>query len=657
MSDDQTWSMKDLELVWSEGNSSESLTEAPVNELAKAVKKPAHHNSKVKAALLLLGGTCMAALGTLVFSLTSGKTPKKDVATAPDVTQPVAASQDGWETAAKQSASDAGAGINIPSTQNPDEEKPPASTATTQPTTKPVAITTVSTPQPTTPAANSSVAKPTTPVASPVVKASPITYAPVTPVAPKPIAYTPVTAKPITYAPINSPVAPKPIALVKPEPKPITSLPPVAKVAPKPITSLPPVAKVAPKPITYAPTNLPVASTPAPIILAKPEPKIPISKPITATPPKVITPPLVASAPTKPVTSPVVIAARPTTPTNPTPVAAPISWEQASAAGIYGDSSVTAQPIGGLGVVGIKDSSKDAAKQQLSNYEGALSPTLLLPAGANAKGHTVAPYVAGAGKESSSTLSIALDEAIELASGYSFPVGTIIKFDVSVRDNGSVGAISKNAAIGGVEIQIPDGAISLASADNSLLMTKEISTGGDELTRADIASSIWGAAAGAGKAILQGGNTTTTNTGLLGTTTTQANNGNPNVVGGIIDGAFSPLATNGQQRAQQTAARIQQRSRLNTIDVGTKVKLFVNAPVQIQIPVNGQQVSQTPEEDELPPPRLITSNSTQLTTSEKSLQLPVQKALVTEQSPAPQVQPTSTPLSPNPPKTRISRPW
>jgi hypothetical protein len=640
MSDDQTWSMKDMEMVWSGDNSSESPTEAPVNELAKAVKKPAHHNSKVKAALLLLGGTCMAVLGTLVFSLANGKTPKKDVATAPDVTQPVAASQDGWETAAKQSASDAGAGINIPSTQNPDEEKPPASTATTQPTTKPVAITTVSTPQPTTPAANSSVAKPTTPVASPVVKASPITYAPVTPVAPKPIAYTPVTAKPITYAPINSPVAPKPIALVKPEPKPITSLPPVAKVAPKPIT--------------YAPTNLPVASTPAPIILAKP--KTPISKPITATPPKVITPPLVASAPTKPVTSPVVTAARPTTPTNPTPVAAPISWEQASAAGIYGDSPVAAQPIGGLGVVG-KDSSKDAAKQQLSNYEGALSPTLLLPAGANAKGHTVAPYVAGAGKESSSTLSIALDEAIELASGYSFPVGTIIKFDVSVRDNGSVGAISKNAAIGGVEIQIPDGAISLAGADNGLLMAKEVATGGDELTRADIASSIWGGAAGAGRAILQGGSQTTTSTGLLGTTTQTNNNGNPNTIGGIIDGAFTPLATNAQQRAKQTAERIQQRSRLNTIDVGTKVKLFVNAPVQIQIPVNGQQVSQTPEEDELPPPRLITSNSTQLTTSEKSLQLPVQKALVTEQSPAPQVQPTSTPLSPNPPKTRISRPW
>jgi hypothetical protein len=642
MSDDKTWSMKDMEMVWSEGNSpEESLKpDAPVSQLAKAVKKPAHHNSKIKTALLLLGGTCFAVLGTLVFTLTSGKTAKKVVATAPETTQQVAASNDGWETAAKQSASDAGAGINIPSSQKPDEENPPASTATTQPTTKPAGITTASTTQPTTPAANSSGAKPTTPVASPVVKASPITYAPVTPVAPKPIAYTPVTAKPITYAPTNSPVAPKPIALVKPEPKPITSLPPVAKVTAKPIT--------------YAPTNLPVASTPAPIILAKP--KTPISKPITATPPKVITPPLVASAPTKPVTPPVVITARPTTPTNPTPVAAPISWEQASAAGIYGDSSVTAQPIGGLGVAGIKDSSKDAAKQQLSNYEGALSPTLLLPAGANAKGHTVAPYVAGAGKESSSTLSIALDEAIELASGYSFPVGTIIKFDVSVRDNGSVGAISKNAAIGGVEIQIPDGAISLAGADNGLLMAKEVATGGDELTRADIASSIWGGAAGAGRAILQGGSQTTTSTGLLGTTTQTNNNGNPNTIGGIIDGAFTPLATNAQQRAKQTAERIQQRSRLNTIDVGTKVKLFVNAPVQIQIPVNGQQVSQA-EEDELPPPRLITSNPAQLTTSEKSLQPPAQKALVTEQSPAPQVQPTSTPLSPNPPKTRISRPW
>ena len=52
MSDDKTWSMKDMDAVWSEGNSPNpnSKPEAPTIELAKAAKKPAHHNSKIKAA-------------------------------------------------------------------------------------------------------------------------------------------------------------------------------------------------------------------------------------------------------------------------------------------------------------------------------------------------------------------------------------------------------------------------------------------------------------------------------------------------------------------------------------------------------------------------------------------------------------------------------
>jgi hypothetical protein len=215
-------------------------------------------------------------------------------------------------------------------------------------------------------------------------------------------------------------------------------------------------------------------------------------------------------------------------------------------------------------------------------------------------------------------------------------------------------------------------------------MAKEISTGDGDLARADTNSVIWGAAAGAGKAILQSGGQTTTNTGLLGTTTTQTNNGNPNVIGGVIEGAFNPLATNGQKRAQQTADRIEKRSRVSTIDVNTKVKLFVNAPVQVQIPVSGQQVGQVAEEQEElpPPPRLITSNSVPSSTANE---LPPQQMSVAPQSatqtpvtavvpPAPAQQVAAPPQLPqtpvvvpkqsitttpslNPSKTRTSTTW
>jgi hypothetical protein len=412
----------------------------------------------------------------------------------------------------------------------------------------------------------------------------------------------------------------------------------------------------------------------------------PVDKPapIASPAPKAIATPA-AKPEAKPVTPPVVVAS------NPTPVAAPLSWEQASAAGIYGGDpadAAIAQPVGGLGTAGagVKDGGKDGKQQQAqrqqSNYEGAMSPTLLLAAGTNVKGHTLAPYTVGIAKDQSDAvpLSIALDEPIELDKGYRLPKGTVVNFAVSIRDNGSVSATSKNADIGGVEIQLPEGAISLASDSSGLLMAKEVSTGDGDLARADTNSVIWGAAAGAGRAILQSGSTTQTNNGLLGTTTTQTNSGSPNILGGVLQGGFDPLAANGQRRAQQTADRIEQRSKLHTIDVNTNVKLFVNASVQVQIPVSGQQVGQTTtEEEELPPPpRLITSNSVQSTTTNE---LPPQQISVAPQSatqtPQPAVvppvpaQPVAAPAPPlvapkqsltttpslNPSKTRTSTTW
>jgi hypothetical protein len=447
----------------------------------------------------------------------------------------------------------------------------------------------------------------TTPTPSPSPSNSPAPDDKATPAKSTPSPTTtsaPIASTPPVVAPAKPPaVAPAPVAV---SPRPVAAAPVVQTkslpVAPAP--AVPVVARVTPKAI-------PATSPPAQPLVAKAPPKPTEPAPV-AVKPEPVAPKAIAKPEAKPVTPPAQVAS------NPTPATPPISWEQASAAGVYGGEapSVMPQAVGGLGTApGAKDAGKDVGKQQQqrSSYQGAMSPTLLLAAGTNVKGHTLAPYAVGISKNQSDAvpLSIALDEPIELGKGYHLPVGTTVNFIASVRDNGSVVAVSKNADIAGVEVQLPEGAISLASDDNGLLMTKEISTGDGDLARADTSSSIWGGVAGAGKAILQSGGQTTTNTGLLGTTTTQTNNGSPNIIGGVLEGAFSPLASNGQKRAQQKAEQIQQRSKLNTIDVNTKVKLFVNAPVQVQIPVSGQQVAgQTVEDEELiPPPQLLTSNS------------------------------------------------
>jgi hypothetical protein len=648
--DNETWSKERMKQVYSDVVEPEDSYKT-INVAANKGSKPLHQNSIVKGLLVFVMASTVGGVIFLVFN--SGGS-KKSIANLQTEKAPEIAQEDkgGWKIAAEQGTSN-GMGIDVDdansSAKKPDvakleaADKPKVDAAKTPPN-APATVT-----QPVKPP----VIPPSPPI-TPAPKTAPVVYAPPKPLpiantslksstviatpVPKTVASLPSTpkgnVKPIEFKPTNPPISSKSSTVI-------------ATPVPKTVASLPLVPKGNIKPIEFKPTNPPISPRPVASLSVAPK----LIKPVAANPiAKLVTPPVAVA-------------------TNPTLAAAPISWEQASAASLYGgDASVMPPPVGGLGVAdgGIKNSAKAGNKQQRSNYEGALSPTLLLPAGTNVKGHTVAPYVAGIGKDQGSApLSIALDEAIELASGYRLPVGTNISFDVSVRDNGSVVAISKNASIGGVEIQIPDGAISLAGADNGLLMAKEVATGGDELTRADIASSIWGGAAGAGRAILQGGSQTTTSTGLLGTTTQTNNNGNPNTIGGIIDGAFTPLATNAQQRAQQTAERIQQRSRLNTIDVNTKVKIFVNAPVQIQIPVTGQQAGQVSEDEESqPPPRLITSNSASPPATEEELPPPPLPQKVMAAQPAavalPSVVvpvPTVTPLPLNPPKTRISRPW
>jgi hypothetical protein len=564
MADNKTWSMKDLDKVFPETKSDLPQSEAKLIEIAKASKKPAYHNSVLKAALLLGGGGCLAVIGALLFSLTGSKSPEKIIATAPEAAQPTA-TNDGWEIAAKQSAADAGQAINIPDTKRADTPESPSPSPTTK-----------------------------------TAKADKSSPSPAASVAPKPAA------------------TPTMVQVQAPKPKPATSAIAAPSMAPKPGVAK---AKPAPIVIAQAPTPKP---TPYPVVKVAPQRDTIATKPSSAR------------------------------------SAEPANWEQASNMGMYGGE--TPEPD----VAASKDGSKQASIQKaVSNYDGPMSPALLLAAGTNVKGHTLAPFTTGASAKQSEgvLLSVALDEPINLSQGYKLPVGTTINFIATVRDNGSVVATSKNANIGGVDVQLPEGAIFLASENNDLLMAKETNPGQDELAQADVTSSVWGGIAGAGKAILNGGATTTTSSGPLGTVVAQTNNGNPNILGGALDGAFTGTANNAQKRAQQKADQLDKRSKISVIDVNTRVRLFVNVPVQVQIPVS-DPIAQTAE---LPIPqqrRLITSSNTQIADTPNQPRTPS----VSEVAPPPPLYPAGSaqpqqqaPLPPamqkalptNPARTRI----
>jgi hypothetical protein len=223
MTDKRTWSLEEMEKVWPSEIVEES--ETAYNGFAKAESKPLYHNSKVKACVILGGASVFAVLGGLLLSM--GKSPEKIVATAPASAPEPTVTNDGWDTAAKQSTAGAGTAINIPT----DEAKKTASEdssvqkSTTPPTGKPPTVAT----QPAPAVVAAPPAKPPTVVAT---APPPPQYQAVA--APPAKTYQPIIAKPIASSQIPAVVPPlikPPVAPLKTtyQPAPIT-IPPLAKV-------------------------------------------------------------------------------------------------------------------------------------------------------------------------------------------------------------------------------------------------------------------------------------------------------------------------------------------------------------------------------------------------------------------------------------------
>ncbi len=216
-----------------------------------------------------------------------------------------------------------------------------------------------------------------------------------------------------------------------------------------------------------------------------------------------------------------------------------------------------------------------------------LSPNLPLPVGVVVEGHTVTPYNSISGKNAPGTSDIAvmLDRPIQLAQGYSLPAGTTIQFAITVADNGAIQASSKGVYINNTEIKAPPGAFYLTAQDSSALIADQRTLRQGDLANADIKTGLWGAAGKVGEVLVQAGNTTTTQTGLLGTSTVQSNSSNPNILGAVAQGAFQPLTQAQIQRSNAVASEVQGLSKLNTIAVNTRVRIFVAMPGVIQIPI------------------------------------------------------------------------
>jgi hypothetical protein len=362
---------------------------------------------------------------------------------------------------------------------------------------------------------------------------------------PQTVAQTPKPATSTTPTP-TTPAPTKTVAAAqKPQPKPVVKAP-----APKPIT------------IVQPPT---VTATPATI--ARPVP-IPVARPI----PKPIPAPVIQQQ----LPIPIPVATQPTQPTQPTlPEPPPLSFEQASALGMFGGDSD--KPNESLALAG-------------DNGDSSLL-TLTLPVGANVSAHTVTPYTSLSSRNSATNgtetpLSVKLDQPIQLSQGFNLPVGTIVQFSATVADNGAVTATSKGVFIDGTEIKVPVGAFALTASNSTALVANQRSLREGELSGADTTAAMWGAAGSLGKALIDSGNTSVVNTSGLGTSIVQTNSGNVNIPGAILNGAFSPLAKAKESRANALAQELQRSSKLNEIPVRSLVRVFVATAATVQVPVS-----------------------------------------------------------------------
>jgi hypothetical protein len=266
-----------------------------------------------------------------------------------------------------------------------------------------------------------------------------------------------------------------------------------------------------------------------------------------------------------------------------TPKQQEMNWEEASALANYGGNP---EPE----LTGNNPSQISQAVNPAANSL-AISPILRLPVGQVVAGKLVTPFYTlignGDGQQTSQKASatVTLDQAIEVGSGWHLPVGTAIEFDFQVADNGMIQAVSKKVTYENTEIAMEPGAFIITGNDNQPVFAqiKEVNT--DKLASADLRAAIFGGAAEVGNALVNGGNNTSVTIGL-GTTIASTNNGNPNILGAVFKGAFSPLAQTQVSRAQTLANRLDKQSKVGYLTPGTTMRVYVALATTFQIPTD-----------------------------------------------------------------------
>jgi hypothetical protein len=352
-----------------------------------------------------------------------------------------------------------------------------------------------------------------------------------------------------------------------------TSNPPVAKVT-QPAKSATPVTP-APEVITpkSPPTNVqpPILPSPTPTpAVAKVEPK-PSVKPIE-TVIKPVKPVIVATrsstvVPNVPATRTIPPSGTQSAPT-PKPTPPPqVSWQEATngAVAVIGsrvDETVAIVPQSPSG--------------QISSNSSPSGRRII--AGQNRIASLITPFQAISGEQSQEVLLNLEQGFVDTRGGMSIPANTKIQAQITVASNGMLRIGDAKIAIGGEERSISLGNLMLVGTNNQPLVAELKQFNNDEINRRDMQTALIGGLQGLGKILTQSNSQTqiTTSGTAISTTTS-----NPNVLGGVLDGASSTLVQQWAQRNQAQIQRLENNARVWFLPSGSKVSLYTTKSFEI----------------------------------------------------------------------------
>jgi hypothetical protein len=329
------------------------------------------------------------------------------------------------------------------------------------------------------------------------------------------------------------------------------------KSAPEVITPKSPPTNVQP-PILPSPTPTPAPTRVEPKSSVKPiETVVKLVKPVIASRGTVL--------PSVPATR---ILAPSGTQSAPKPTPPPqVSWQEATngAVGVFGarvDKTVAIVPQSPSG--------------QISSNSNPSGRRII--AGQNRIASLITPFQAISGEQSQEVLLNLEQGFVDTRGGMSIPANTKIQAQITVASNGMLRIGDAKIAIGGEERSISLGNLMLVGTNNQPLVAELKQFNNDEINRRDMQTALIGGLQGLGKILTQSNSQTqiTTSGTAISTTTS-----NPNVLGGVLDGASSTLVQQWAQRNQAQIQRLENNARVWFLPSGSRVSLYTTKSFEI----------------------------------------------------------------------------